>query len=194
MTHGFSIELRWQFPCPEEFHGSPSYGHRYCPAKSSPPPSVSKKEIWCASSRLVPIPHLVYVPLGRSSPWYSTSQPNHARLRVHRPHTLHRPPMLSIAKLLMHRHVRITSFRFSFVNLAHITLSLLAAFFPDDALNLPSSSPRRTDVDTYSSPVSLCQPPAICFLSLQTPPAVHYFLPTIDNGTKLLHRVRRVRA
>jgi len=141
MAHGFSIKLRWRFSCPEEYHGSPSYGHRYCPAKSPPTPGVSQKVIWCASSRLVPIPHLVYAPLDRSSPWYSTSQPNHARLWVHRPHTLHRPPMLSIAKLFMHRHVHITSFRIPFVNLAHITSSLLAAFFPDDALNLLSSSP-----------------------------------------------------
>jgi len=49
--------------------------------------------------------------------------------------------MLSIAKLIMHRHVRITFFRFPFVNLAHITSSFLIAFLPDDALNPPSSSP-----------------------------------------------------
>jgi len=90
---------------------------------------------------LGPIPHLVYVPLDRPSCWYSTSQPYHPRLRVHRPHALHRPPMLSIAKLIMRRHVRIAFFRFPFVNLAHITSSLLVAVFPDDALNLPSPSP-----------------------------------------------------
>jgi len=53
-------------------------------------------------------------------------------------------PILSITKLVMHRHVRIAFFRFPFVNLAHITSRLLIALCPiqpDDALNPPSSSP-----------------------------------------------------
>jgi len=41
----------------------------------------------------------------------------------------------------MDRHMCIAFFRFPFVNLAHITLRFLIAFFPDDALNPPSSSP-----------------------------------------------------
>ena len=49
--------------------------------------------------------------------------------------------MLSMAKLIMHRHVRIALFRFPFVNLAHLTSRFLIAFFPDVALNPPSSSP-----------------------------------------------------
>jgi len=50
-------------------------------------------------------------------------------------------PMLSIAKLIMHLHVRIAFFHSSFVNLANIASRFLIAFFPDDALNPPSSSP-----------------------------------------------------
>jgi len=49
--------------------------------------------------------------------------------------------MLAMAKLIVHRHARIAFFRFPFVNLAHLTPRFLIDFFPDDALNPPSSSP-----------------------------------------------------
>jgi len=79
-------------------------------------------------------------------------------------------PMLPMAKLIMHRHVRIGFFRFPFVDLAHKhhAFSLL---FPDDALHPPSSPPptrirRRITVSTSGHH----------FPSLQIPPAVHYYL------------------
>jgi hypothetical protein len=39
--------------------------------------------------------------------------------------------MLSMVKLIMHRHVRIACFRFPFVHVAHITSHLLIGFFPE---------------------------------------------------------------
>ena len=48
--------------------------------------------------------------------------------------------MIPMAKLIMHRHVRVAFFRFPFVNLAHISRFLIT-FFPDDALNPPSPLP-----------------------------------------------------
>jgi len=71
--------------------------------------------------------------------------------------------VLSIAKLIMNRHVRIAFFRFAFVHLTHITSRLLIALFPM-TLRIPLHHHlRRTHADAYSLPVSLCQPPAIIF-------------------------------
>jgi hypothetical protein len=83
-------------------------------------------------------------------------------------------PMLSMAKLIMHRHVCIACFRIPFVNL--LTQRHTFSFaFSDDALNSPCI---RTCIDTYPSPVSLCPS--------QIPPAVHYYLSTTDDKAKLL--------
>jgi len=78
-------------------------------------------------SRLVSILHLIYVLLDLVAVPPSPMSPSPTQA----PSTA---LMLSIAKLIMHRHVRIAFFRFPFVN-------FLIAFFPDDALNPPSSSP-----------------------------------------------------
>ena len=58
--------------------------------------------------------------------------------------------MLSMAKLIMHRHVRIDFFGFPFVNLAHITSRFLIYFstYSDDTPNSPyiitsATHPRR---------------------------------------------------
>jgi len=73
-------------------------------------------------SRLIPIPHLIYVPLDLIAlpPSPTSPSPTQASSAA---------PMLSIAKLIMHRHVRIVFFRFPFVNLAHITSRFLILFF-----------------------------------------------------------------
>ena len=127
---------------PEERHGFPGFGHRYCLAQSSPVHGVSTKVIWYASIALGPysslylcaprpsislIPDLIALLSSPTSP--SLTQASSAA------------PMLSIANLIMHLHVRISFFYSSFVNLAHIASCFLIAFFPDDALNPRSSSP-----------------------------------------------------
>jgi len=111
-------------------------------AQSSPVHGVSTKVIWCASIALGPysslylcaprpsislILDLIALPPSPTSP--SPIRDSSAA------------PMLSIAKLIMHLHVRIAFFHSSFVNLAHIASRFLIAFFPDDTLNPPSSSP-----------------------------------------------------
>jgi len=122
---------------PEGRHGFPSFGHCYCPAQSSPVHGLSTKVIWCASIALGPysssylcaprpsislILDLIAVPPSPTSP--SRTQASSAA------------PVLSIAELIMRRHMHIAFFRFPFVN-----SRFLIAFFPDDALNPPSSPP-----------------------------------------------------
>jgi len=128
MVHGFAIELLWVFTHPEEPHGFTSFGHRYCPAQSPPTPGVSKKVIWCVSM----CPSTVH--LADTRPHNSTTLAYGSMAHTSFIGSTH----AIIVELVMHRHVRITFFRFPFVNLAHITSH---SFFPDDALNPPSSSP-----------------------------------------------------
>jgi hypothetical protein len=37
MAHAFALELLWLFSRPQERHGFPSLGHRYCPEASGTP-------------------------------------------------------------------------------------------------------------------------------------------------------------
>jgi len=118
MVHAFAIELLGLFASPE---GSPAsvtvtaYG-------------VSKMVIWCASITLGPysssylctprpyislILDLIALPPSPTSP-----SPTQASSTT---------PMLSMAKLVMHQHVRIAFFRFPFVCLAHIPSRFLIA-------------------------------------------------------------------
>ena len=81
-------------------------------------------------------------------------------------------PMLSMAKPITNRHVRIAFFRFPLASLTNLTLHIshCVSIYPDDD-QLILLSLLRTCVDMYSplvSLVSVCHPPAIIFLSLQT--------------------------
>jgi len=91
----------------------------------------------------VRIPHLIYV---LCAPRPSSSL-THDLIAVPPPPTspspTQAPPtalMLSMAKLIMHRHVRVAFFRFPSVNGSH-SIALLIALFLDDALNPPSPPP-----------------------------------------------------
>ena len=105
----------------------------------------------------------------------------HPRLRVHHPHKLHRQhhdiyreadhPPTCVYHLL--------SFVICQLGSHNIALSQYF-FFPDDALNPPSSSPPPYP---HHHCVNL-RPSFLPFF--QTPPAVHYYLSTTGDRTKLL--------
>ena len=123
MAHASRIELLWPYTRPEERHGFPSFGHRSYQDQPPPAPSGSKKAIWWVSIALSPssstylsasrlsislIPGLIALPPSPTSP----------------------SPTLSMAKPIMHRHVRIAFFSFPFGHLAHISSSFLLPIFP----------------------------------------------------------------
>jgi hypothetical protein len=120
-----------------------------CPDQPPPVPGVSKTVIWWVSIALGPYfssylcasrPYIslildpIALPPSPTSP--SSTQASSTA------------PMLSMAKRIMHRHVRVGHFRFPFVNPTHITLS--HCFFPDDTLNPPciivSPAPASTHI------------------------------------------------
>ena len=155
MVHAFTIEPLWLFSCTEEHHGFPGIRHRYCQDQSSPTPGVSKKVIWCVSIALGPyssfylcsprlsislILDLIALPPSPTSP-----SPTQASSPA---------PTLSMAKLIMHRHVRIAFFSFPFDHLAHISSSFSFLFFPDDAyaLNPPCIIASAAGASTHPSP------------------------------------------
>jgi len=101
-----------------------------------------QKVIWCASITLGPYSssylcsprpsisltlHPIAVPPSPTSP-SPTQAPSIAL-------------MLSMAKLIVHRHVLIAFLRFPFVNLAHPNITVSHCLSPNVALNPPSSSP-----------------------------------------------------
>jgi len=184
VVHAFALELLWIFSHPNERRGTPSFGHCYYPGQTTT--NQRQKVIWFvyiaqapSSSTYLCAPRLsisltldlIAVPPSPTSP-SPTQAPSMALMQSRR-------------RLIMYRHVCTAFFRFPFVNLAHLISRFLIAFFPDDALNPPSPPlplPRR---HVFAAGI-LCQPPPSFFLFFQTPPAVHYYLYTTDNRTKLL--------
>jgi len=164
---------------PEGRHGFPGFGHRCCPAQSSPVHGVSTKVIWCASNSSLylcaPRPSILLIlDLIALPPSPTSPSPTQASLSA---------LMLSIAELIMHLHVRIAFFHSSFVNLAHMASRFLIVFIPDDALNPPSSSPPlhpRRHVLVAGIAVSTTDHHS------SSSPAVHCYLSTTDDVTKLL--------
>ena len=125
--------------------------------QSPPAPGVSKRVIWYVSIALAPyssfylcspplsislIPDLIALP-----PSPTSLSPAQASSPA---------PILSMAKLTMHRHVCIAFFRLPFVNLAHITSCFLIPIFspmtPTLRIHLASSPP---PIDHHSLSLSL---------------------------------------
>ena len=167
MVHAFRLGLLWPFSHPNERRGSLSFGHRYCPAWSPPSTWCFQKVIWCASITLGPYSssylcsprpsisltlHPIAVPPSPTSP-SPTQAPSIAL-------------MLSMAKLIVHRHVRIAFLRFRLSTWLTLTSRFLIAFSPMSLWIHLHHRHRRTHVDTYSSPVLLCQPLSIIFALL----------------------------
>jgi len=195
MAHEFAIELVWRFPCPEERHGPPSFGHRYYPAQS-PVPGVSKKVIWCVSIALGPCSSsylcaprpsislqldLVALPPSPMSP--SPTQASSASLHTICREAGHAP---TCAYCLL---------SFPICPLGSNLITPSHCFFLDDALNPPSSSPPpHPHRHVFAAGIAVSTPGSSLFLFLQTSPAVHYFMSTTNNRTKLPRRALQARA
>ena len=113
-------------PVPTNVADSPASVTVTSQIKPPPAPGVPKRLFWCVSIALAPL----FLDLSMCS-----STVHLADTRPQRPPTSSSPtqtssaaPMLSMAKLTVHRRVRISFFRFPFVHLTHITSRLLIAF------------------------------------------------------------------
>ena len=147
-------------------------------------PVFPERLFWCASIALGPYPSsylcasqssnslildLITLPPSPTSP--SPTQASSAA------------PMLSIAKLIMHRHVHIAVFRFPCVNVVHITSCLPIALLSESTFIIASAVPTPIRIRRQYRSVTLR--PSF-FLFLQTPPVIYYYLSTTDHRTKLL--------
>jgi len=141
----FALELPWLFSHPNERRGFPSFGQCYCqvqsPQRSFHIDGVSKRlfgahlwSLFLILSMFSSTVHLADIRPHSLPPSPTSPPPAKAQASA---------LMLSISKLIMHRHVCIAFFRFPFVNLAHITYRVLIAVFPNDALISPPLYLRR---------------------------------------------------
>jgi len=140
MDHGFAIELLWRFSRLVECHGFPSSGHCYCPAQSPPTPGASRS-------------FGAYIALGPYSSSYLCAPPT-VHLADTRPHS---PTSLAYKSITHTSFIGSTHtiyrkgdhaptcayllLSFPICPLGSHTSRFLIAFFPDDALNPPSSLP-----------------------------------------------------
>jgi len=118
MVHTFALELLWLFSGAEERHEFPSFGHRHCAEAPLPAPGVSKKAIWCVFDRPASPSLVLCAP--RPAPRHPSGHFSLTLDLIALPPSPRGPkstqasaaPMLSTAKLIMRRHVRISlSFR-----------------------------------------------------------------------------------
>ena len=186
MVHTFALELLQLLSHPEDGRGLSSFGHRYCQVQPPPAPGVSKEIIWCvltalgslffilaACSKTVHFAHtrpLIALPLSPMS-----SSPTQTPSAV---------PTLSMAKLIMHRHVCIAVFRFPFVNLADITSRCSSTYFDDNSPYVITStvnSHRHAFIAGVGVPTS---GPIVSLLSSRTTRSPLYCLSTANNRTK----------